>query len=304
MNVRLIGVSYSLCIGERWLKSRTDRRGDPPSKFVAEILRAAARTWSPLEELSPAVARINPDATGIGSFYERRGGATLDGVQVNFSARQFVGGIMDLRFIPDVAEDRSMITDTSLYAVLLDKLATDPYDALLNVPYWMVIGDALYKSKIINILYRFFPGHEIILSEYIYTTAESSFNGLKAHHRGGSQTLIFILHDNRTPDFKFNWPTEVTSLDPRFLSRKSYVGEQKLKDHRNELRMEVYIRFVQEVKGRSNLTEFEELNFLTVLAGRKPLIAVMVTFKHKLSTFLRFPSQLTRRLEVHFLFFF
>ena len=260
------------------MKSRADRRGDPSSKFVAEILRAAVRTWSPLEEVSPAVARINPDAGGIGSFYERRGGATVDVVQVNFTARQFLGGILDLRFITDIAADRSMVTDTSLYSVLLDKLTSDPYDALQNVPYWMVIGDALYKSKILNILYRFFPGHEIIQSEYIYTAAESCFNGLKAHRRGGSQTLIFIVHDNRTPDFKFNWPSEVTSLDPRFLSRKSYAGEQKLKDHPNELRMEVYIRFVQEVKGLSNLTEFEELNFLTVLAGRKPLIAIMVIF--------------------------
>ena len=261
-----------------WMKSRTDRRGDPPSKFVAEILRAAAHKWIGNEALRPAVAHLNISDSSIGQFLCKPHGEEGCVTTIEFSATQFVGGVMDLCYLVPVGLEAQGFAGTAMFTPLFETLNNDPYDLLHVVPRWMIIGDSRNKMNIKNSLLRFFPGYNIETSDYVSTVAETSFHGLKARNRGGTQTIIFIVHDDHTPEFELSWPSEVTTSDPRFLKKQTYFGEQKLKAHDDELRMETYIRFIHEVLRVTDVTTLGGRNFACVLAGRKPMLAALVRY--------------------------
>ena len=89
-------------------------------------------------------------------------------------------------------------------------------------------------------------------------------------------TLFVVENGGPTSSPMFGYSTELP-LDERYRTEKGYMAEIQLAAHPIELRMEVYLWFIQESIRFTNPSEAVRKNMKILFGGAKPMHAALVS---------------------------
>jgi hypothetical protein len=274
-------------VGEQYLHKLTRRGEQPrtdapvcPVEFSDEVCRVLFQkpVIVPTNKTAVALCTIVEDGSPmqISVFREYSGDGPSEMVEVEFPLKEdryFAGGLMDLRSVPAYWLDPPPEGDEKNLFVPYSDLLEEFGNVINDVPFWMVILGAKSAILVDEMISHYFSNFRKTESDYVPAKGETTILS-KKHVQEHNGIKIYILESPQAT-LNLRWENNIHSNDIRFQTSSAY-GETSLASSGEELRMEVYLRYIQQVEDTMVFFPERDL-FLSLGGGRKPAIAASVS---------------------------